>query len=324
MGASSETKSPGRGALLSRFLGVLSLLVLAFPGGGRWVGTVEATTDYPFVDSDHDGLSDRIEAHLSEMTTDPALAANPFNADSDGDGMPDGFEYCLSHLQQVVSPGSTPPMVPTITLGSHQEGDHLVLTLYVVPGDPSELGRFRFLAAAPNTTGGAVVIEATDLLVDNIVLRGSQTLVQHGPYSMGVYEARTSIALLDMFASVAFAVVAEVAGERVGDSATFTVHEGTAYRWEYSSSGNAPGAEVASEDGSAEAQDDAGEEAEPEKVCISTEVFEPTGVPGLLVTAPLSTSCQSGTRTCTAGNFCSDGGAAHAEKLVLDVDWLLQ
>ncbi|MFH0946566.1 MAG: hypothetical protein V2A76_15325 [Planctomycetota bacterium] len=313
MGAASGTDSPGRGALFARMLGVLSLLVLAFPGGGTWVGTVEAAGDYPFVDSDFDGLSDRVEAYLSLTSTDPALAANPFNGDSDGDGQPDGFEFCLSDRQEVVSPGSRHSVVPTLTLGSHQEGDSLVLTLYVIPGDPTQIGDFHFLAAAPSVTGETVVLEATDLLVDNIVLKGSRSLVRYGPYSMAVYQARTSIALLEAFSSVAFAVVADLAGQEVGDSATFTVHHGTAYRWEYSSSGG----ETAASDGEAEPQENPGDGAEPQRVCLSSEILDPTGIPGVLVTVPLSTACNTGDWLCD-GSVCNNMGPAAQPKVVLD------
>jgi hypothetical protein len=63
-------------ARLARFTGIAFLLVLSLRGGGEWLGTARASADFPFDDSDVDGLSNAVEAYLSQVSTDPALAAN--------------------------------------------------------------------------------------------------------------------------------------------------------------------------------------------------------------------------------------------------------
>ena len=318
MGVCSRINSPRTRFYFARILGVMFLLVLALRGGGDWLETAQASAGFSYADADGDGLLNILEGHLSADSTDPGLAANPYNADSDGDGQPDGFEYCLSNRTSVVSPGVVHSMVPKITLGSHQEGDSLVLSIYVIPGEVSHLDRFHFLAAAPSVTGQTVVVEATELLVENIGQRGSASLVRHGPYSMAVYRARTSIPLMSAFSSLAFAVLAEVAGETVGDSATFTVHNGTAYRWNYhSTAGPAGGGGSGDSEGEAEPQQDPGTGSLPQRICLSSEVSEPSEIPGVLVTVPISTGCATGNWQCDS-SVCSDGGPASQPKVVLD------
>jgi hypothetical protein len=65
-------------------------------------------------DTDHDGLTDDQEAYFATASTDPQLQANPFNADSDGDGEPDGFEFCLSGGTSIVTPGVTHTAEPKL------------------------------------------------------------------------------------------------------------------------------------------------------------------------------------------------------------------
>jgi hypothetical protein len=205
-------------------------------------------------------------------------------------------------------------VVPKITLGSHQEGEYLVLTIYVIPGDVSLLSRFRFGAAGPSASGQIMILDATELLVDNIGMRGSATLVRSGPHSMAVYQARASVALLSRYSSVAFAALAEVAGVAMGDSATFTVHHGTVYRWTYRPETDPSGD---GSDGEGEPQQESGSGSEPQKLCISTEVSEPTGIPGVMVSMPISTRCESGNWLCDP-TVCTDGGPASQPKVVLD------
>lgn len=301
---------------------ILVLLALVVRGNSLLEPVLAATGSQQFNDSDGDGLSDAFEAYLSTASTDPALAANPYDADSDGDGQPDGFEYCLSSRQEVNSPGVVQSVVPQITLGSHQVGDQLILTLYIIPGDLELLEDFVLLAAAPMPSGEPKVINATAILEQNIQ---SVSFVHYRHFSMAVLRASAPISVLGAYSSIAFAALGKTVGVKTGDSATFTVHQGLAYRWTYKSVA-APGSDPGGDDteGEAEPQSTDGEPgAQPEKVCKTTDIKDPGQTPGVLTTIPTGASCDGGTWTCST-DLCTPGGPAAQPKVVLDHLSLLQ
>ncbi|MBI4880739.1 MAG: hypothetical protein HY812_13935 [Planctomycetes bacterium] len=300
-----------------RVLGLLFLIILlrdGMPPGSE----LEASAPPLVQDSDHDGLSDQFEAYLSTASTDPALAANPLNADSDGDGQPDGFEYVLSERKEVFSPGKLHSLVPKVAMGSHQAGNQLILSLYVIPADLQAVDKFHFLVSVPSGNGSPYVFDLTELLALNITGVG---VTSYGPYSLAVFQTSIPVEVMDLFSSFAIAALGEVAGIRTGDSGTYTVHNGSVYRWEYTPVAQPPTAGQSSSDyadGEAQPQQgDAGPGYQEVQVCLSVDAREPTGVPGVLQSVVMSINCNGGDWTCHA-SICATGGPASQPKVVLD------
>ncbi len=311
----TETSLPSRRTI--RVLGLLLLVVLiqdGVPPGSE----LEASAPALVQDSDHDGLCDAFETYLSTASTDPALAANPLNADSDGDGQPDGFEYVLSERKEVFSSGKLHSVVPKVAMGSHQVGNQLILSLYVIPADLAAVDRFHFLVSVPSGHGTPYVFDLTDLLAVNITAVG---VTSYGPYSLAVFQTSIPVEVMALFSSFAIAALGEVAGVKTGDSGTYTVHNGSVYRWQYTPVAPPPGGgQSGTESAEGEAQpqqSESGPGSQSVQVCLSTDSREPTGVPGVLQSIVTSIGCNSGNWACIA-SVCSAGGAAAQPKVVID------
>lgn len=267
------------------------------------------------VDFDNDGLSDAFESYLLQASSDPKMLAMPFNADSDGDGQPDGFEYCLSNRTSVFSPTKQYSVVPKLTLGSYQSGDDLYLTLYVVPGAVSLFDDFKMMIAAPTSTGNTIV-DMTPLLGQAV---DAVHVTAWGAYSMAIFQFKVPVSVIRNYETVAFAALAKFGPYGIGDSANFTVHDGHVVRWTY-----------LKKTGTNDQYAGIGEPQEStlpagwveNEVCGSVDIQEPTNTPGMLQSLVQSMGCGSGTWSCNAG-LCSLDSSEGKPKLVLDADLLL-
>jgi len=287
-----------------RLLTVLAIVAGLVQGTGEWsaplVTSLIASPPPPpsIQDSDHDGLNDNFETYLATASNAPEFATSSVNADSDGDGQPDGFEYCLSGGTEIYSPNKVHAVVPKVTLGSYQLGDQLHLILFVVPGDLSAIDAFHLFVAVEGANGAPIMLDLTEIFAVNIQAVG---LTSYGPYTMGVFQTSIPISsAVGLFPSFAVMPLGSIAGIPTGDSATFTVHQGRAYRWRYT-----PKFTLDPEDdvveGEAEPQD---AEVEPgavsDEVCKTTEVTNPTSTPGVLERVTTSAGCDGGKWTCVA------------------------
>lgn len=294
----------------------LVVLLLLLRGGVDLTDRAEAGTNGGpglFQDSDNDGLGDSLELYLNAASTALALTASPYNPDSDGDGQPDGFEYCLSGGKEVFSPGQQWAVVPKLTMASHRSGEDIVLSLLVIPGELNAIEKFQFLVATPGQNG-PVLHDLTAFLATTIESVG---FAHHGPYLMAVYQLRLPIWIVRNYGAIAVGAVGVVAGTKVGDSATLAMHGGKCFRWVYKPFVAAGGNSGSS--GEAQPQDPnypAGWLAD--EVCGSIEVREPTATPGLLRSVVQSIGCTAGTWACPAG-VCSMSGSAAIDKPVIDV-----
>jgi hypothetical protein len=269
-----------------------------------------------FVDTDTDGLPDDFESYLNLVSTNPAWDALPTNADSDGDGQPDGFEFCLSHRAEVVSPGSTHPVVPTITIGAHQVADQIVVSIFLIPAAVSQISDFQFVAAVPNGGGGADLVNLTDFL--GVVVEAVD-YAYWGAYGMAVFQFRIPAALVTQYQTLAIAAIGRVGPYAIGDSLTLTAAAGKTFRWHY--------VRLKGDEGGAAGVSEPLDPSVPNgwttaEVCGSVDIQVPTETPGLLASVVQALGCTSGSYACNGG-VCSMGGAASQPKLVLDVDLLL-
>lgn len=294
-------------------------LVVAFyllRGGIDLTPIADAANGGPslFADADGDGMSDSLELYLNSASTAVQLTANPYNADSDGDGQPDGFEYCLSGGKDVFSPATQWAVVPTMNLTSHQSGDNLQIGIQVIPGDVGLIQSFRFYMAYPGKSG----FEMQDMTAFFAKSIESVGFASYGQHLMTVYQMKLPLSLVRTTGSLAVGVVGVVAGVKVGDSATFAMHGGKCFKWEYeSSTGFSGGSNLVSGEGEPqEANVPAGWIAD--EVCGSIEVREPTAIPGLLKSVVQAIGCHSGVWACPAG-VCSKTASAGADKPVIDV-----
>lgn len=300
---SPHAAAPRAGArVLALVIGVLfagsALVHRAFAGG---------------VDSDGDGLTDDFETYLATASSAARFQCDPSNPDSDGDGQPDGFEYCLSHGEDVVSPGEQHPVVPMVTLGSHQVGGKLVLSFYVVPADLQAIDTFHLIVAVPDASGMPVLADLTDVVATYGV--ESVSVASWGPYSMAVYRVLIPLGAIAPLESISFAVVGKVAGIPVGDDAAFTTYKGRAFRWYYTAAAGSGGQTV---QGQARPQStDVPPEAQAQEVCKTVDVTDPTETKGLVRRVTLSAGCTGGEWSCFAG-ICAVGGPLAQPKVVLD------
>lgn len=270
-------------------------------------------------DSDLDGLSDTLESYLNLSSSKAAWDASPTNADTDGDGQPDGFEYCLTGRNAVVSPAMVLPVVPKITVGTHQVGSDVVVSIFVIPGSISLVDNFKMFIGARAPGSAGKVSDLTPLLGTPFTSIG---FAYYGQHSMAVIEMRIPVETVRFYGSIAVGAGGRVGLTKIGDNATISWHAGKIYRWSYlkfqgTGGGNGNAA------GSAEPQDstNVGGSSQTE-VCGSVDLQLPTGVPGLLESVVQSIGCATGTFVCEGG-ICSDTGAAAAPKLILDIDLLL-
>lgn len=270
-------------------------------------------------DSDHDGMSDALEIYWNGASTIAEMDANPVNADTDQDGQPDGFEFCLSGGKSVVSPGFVHPVTPKITLGAHQEGDEIVLSMFVVPADVSVVDAFHFIVGVQGPSN-PVLVDLTELLVGNIEAVGSAS---YSGYSLAVIETRVPMNLIRVLGSASFAAIGTIAGVKTADSATLTVTNGVGYRWVYTELAGPPAAATFVEGEAQPLSPDVPNGAVTSQTCETQEVREPTATPGVLQSLVLAAACQGGKWSCNFG-YCSSGGPAAQPKLVLDTKSLLK
>lgn len=269
-------------------------------------------------DSDLDGLSDTLESYLNVVSSKVAWDASPSNPDTDGDGQPDGFEYCLSGRNAVVSPANVLPVLPKVTIGTHQVGSEVIVSIFVIPGSISAVDNFKMFIGARAPGSAAKVSDITPLLGTSLTSIGFS---YYGPYSMAIIEMRIPVDTIRYYGSIALGAGGRVGLTKMTDNATLSWHNGKIYRWSYlklqgagSGSGNAAG--------NAEPQDSTNVTGSQAEVCGSIDLQLPTGVPGLLESVVQSIGCATGTFVCEGG-ICSDTGAAAAPKLILDIDLLL-
>jgi hypothetical protein len=312
--------SPHRWARLIRAASLVALCGAAWclRAGFDSDGAVAAGMPSWILDSDHDGLTDAHETYLSTASTNPALQANPFNADTDGDGQPDGFEFCLSGGTSVVSPGVTHLAEPKLAIASYQDGSSLVLSFLLMASDVSLIEDFKIFASTL-VNGKPILLDVTAVWLKNIHSVG---VAVHGPHALFAFEATAPISLIEASESLGIAAVAKVAGTTIGEAATYTTANGIAYRWR-----SLPAL------GSAQAQANDQQQAEPQtdsiapgatanQVCGAQAVIEPSGIDGVLTSVVVSVGCQGGTWSCP-GSVCSMTGPAGRPKVILDVDLLL-
>ncbi len=269
-------------------------------------------------DTDHDGLTDEQETYFATASSDPALDANPFNADSDGDGEPDGFEYCLSGGTSIVTPGKTHAAEPKLTIASYQNGSSLVLSFLLMGSDIALVEDFKIFASTL-INGKPVLVDVTNVWLKCIHSVGIAT---YGPHALFVFQATAPVGLIESNDSLAIAAVAKVAGATIGDSATYTASKGLVYRWRAQPGGSAMAA-AAMSDSTAEPQGGAAAVgADVNQVCGSEDIQEPSNVGGVLTSIVVDVGCGAGTWSCS-GSVCSMTGDAAKPRVVLDVDSLL-
>lgn len=298
---SPRDHSPASGALSLRLVLALAILAGGLSVTSHWSADLVAGSPPPsFQDSDFDGLNNKFETYLSTASSAAQFATSAVNADSDGDGQPDGFEYCLSGGTEIVSPGKVHPVVPKITLGSYQTGNSLNLIVFVIPGDMSAVEQFHFVVAFEGANGLPVTLDLTDLFTVNIQAVGMAT---YGPHTMAVFQTSLPVSTaVAMFPSLSVMAVGSVAGIKTGDSATFTTHLGKAYRWVYTPvlSFDPESEEVVT--GEAQPQEtDTYPGATPDEVCTTTEVSTPSKIPGVVTRITVASGCDGGQWTCVAG-----------------------
>lgn len=270
------------------------------------------------LDTDHDGLTDAQETYFSTASTDPALQANPFNADSDGDGQPDGFEFCLSGGRSIVSPGLTHALEPKLAIASYQDGSSLVLSFLLMASDVSLLEDFKIFASTL-VNGKPILLDVTQVWMKSIHSVG---VAMHGQHALFVFQATAPLSLIESSDSLAIAAVAKVAGVTIGESATYTAANGVAYRWRALPAVSGV-LGVTGDQQQAEPQSDAVPGGSTvNQVCGSQDVQEPSSIDGVLTSVVVSVGCQGGKWSCP-GSVCSLTGAAGRPKVILDVDILL-
>lgn len=297
----------------SRTLRILAASTLLFSLTGGVASTARAATDV-----DLDGLPDGLEAYLNVVSSNPAWDVSPLNGDSDGDGQPDGFEFCLSDRAGAVSPGEVHPVVPKMTLASYQQGSDILVSLMVIPGALSILDDFHLYIAVRDPSGSILLAD----LVPNLAATVSAVdFVWWGPYQMAVLGFRIPTEFVRTHGAVAVAATGRLDGLPIGDSLSLSAAGQRIFRWVYSPTKSASNSVSAS--GYAEPQDTSGSETwNEDEVCGSVDTQVPTETPGVLQSVVISIGCTSGTFACDGG-VCSMGGAAAAPKLILDVDLLL-
>ncbi len=296
------------GAVLASILGLSGLC--AIPVSDELQA---AAPPFLFQDTDHDGLADAFETYLSTASTDPALDANPLQADTDGDQLPDGFEYCLSHGADVTTANRAYSIVPTLTLGTQQFEDELLITVYAIPGDLVSISEFHFLAAVL-TASGPVLLDLTELFARNVEAVGGALF---GPYSMAALRVRMPVAWLEAFDSVTFGVGGSVSGVKMGDTAIVSAKSGRTTRWRFQAvSGFTSGDGDLT--GNGEPQGFPPSSAIPNSVCHVSVSSVPTSISGITSTVTVSAGCQAATWVCYPTD-CAVSAAAGAPKLLLDV-----
>lgn len=312
--------SPNRSAPWVRAASVALLCATAWGLRGGFESTVAVAGALPswILDSDHDGLTDAQETYFATASTDPALQANPFNADTDGDGQPDGFEFCLSSGRSIVSPGTTYAVEPTLAIASYQDGSSLVLSFLLMASDVSLIEDFKIFASTL-VNGKPILLDVTPVWMKSIHSVG---VTVHGQHALFVFQATAPLSLIEASDSLAIAAVAKVAGITIGESATYTAANGIAYRWQ-----ELPAASgilgVTGDQQQAEPQTDAVPAgATVAQVCGSQDVQESSAIDGVLTSVVISVGCQGGSWSCP-GSVCSMTGPAGRPKVILDVNLLL-
>lgn len=269
-------------------------------------------------DVDLDGLSDAFESYLNIISSNPAWDVSPLNGDSDGDSQPDGFEFCLSNRAGAVSPGVVHPVVPKMTLVSHQQGSDIAVSLMVIPGALSVLDDFHLYVAVKDPAGKIVLVDLTAKLATTI---SSVDFVWWGPHQMAVLEFKIPVEFVRLYGAVAIAATGRLDGMPLGDSLSLSSGGNKIFRWTYVKA--KAGGNGSSATGYAEPQEAAaGETWNEDEVCGSVDSQVPTETPGVLQSVVVSIGCTAGAFACDGG-ICSMGGAASAPKLILDVDLLL-
>ncbi|MFG0319652.1 MAG: hypothetical protein ACF8XB_20435 [Planctomycetota bacterium JB042] len=294
-------RSLASGARAARLVAALLVVACVVDATSDWsTPLIAGTGPSKTKDSDFDGIPDRSEIHLATASTAPWFATSAVNADSDGDGQPDGFEYCLSGGTEIVSPGKVHPVVPQVTLGSYQHGDALTLVLYVIPGDLKAIEQFHLMVGFEGPTGKVMLLDLTELFAVNIQSVG---LATYGPHTMAVFQTSLPIAnTVGLFPSLSIMALGSIAGVKTGDSATFTVHLGHVYRWRYHAIQSLdPDEEEVVQGEAIPQQTEALPGAGGEEVCSTTEVTAPTGTPGVVQRVTVAAGCGGGTWTCVAG-----------------------
>lgn len=315
-----SASSPSRLARWTRAAAVVVLVGAAWGLRGGFESDVVVAAAMPtwILDTDHDGLPDAQETYFHTASTDPKLQTSPFNADTDGDGQPDGFEFCLSSGTSIVSPGVTYAAEPKLAIASYQDGSSLVLTFLLMASDVSLIEDFKIFASTL-VNGKPILLDVTQVWMKSIHSVG---LAVHGQHALFVFQATAPMALIESSDSLGIAAVAKVAGLTIGDAATYTAANGIAYRWRQQPA--ASGALALSSDSQqAEPQGDgvpAGSTVN--QVCGSQDVQEPSGIDGVLTSVVISVGCQGGKWSCP-GSVCSMTGAAGRPKVILDIDLLL-
>ena len=308
MGSIRRNRRPApraTGARSVRLWAALAIVACVVQGTGEWGAPLVAGPPPPSTikDSDGDGLNDKFENYLATVSNAAHFATSSVNADSDGDGQPDGFEFCLSGGAEIVSPNKVHPVVPKVTLGSYQAGDQLHLLLFVLPGDLTAIDAFHFMVSVEGPSGAPLLLDLTDVFAVNIQAIG---LASYGPYNMAVFQTSIPISsAIALFPSFAVMPLGSIAGVETGDSATFTVHNGDAYRWSYRPIPSLDPNEDEVVEGEAIPQDsDVESSANADEVCKTTESSNPTATPGVLERVTTAAGCTGGTWTCVA-SVCS-------------------
>jgi hypothetical protein len=185
-------------------------------------------------------------------------------------------------------------------------------------GDISAIEDFKIFASTL-VGNKPILIDVTQLWLKSIHAVGITT---YGEQALFIFQAAAPVGLIEAKESFAIAAVAKVAGVTIGDSATYTASNGTAYRWRQLPAANGFAAATTVES-QAEPQDDTGPGgAVPNQVCGSEDIQEPSALNGVLTSIVVNIGCDAGTWSCS-GSICSMTGDAAKPRVILDVDSLL-
>jgi hypothetical protein len=186
-------------------MGALSLafLLCGSPGPGPGVSSSEAVASMSFAsDRDHDLLCDSFEKYLGTSFMDP---------DTDGDGVPDGFEFLLR--SNPLDRTSRVSLKPGMRLGAYVSGTNLKITLYIVPAEVTQLEAFScfLLSSGP---GRHVPIDISSMIPGGVTETGVASYC-------GVIASSFSISLpLDLvshMAPVSIGMAARISGQAYAD-----------------------------------------------------------------------------------------------------------
>ncbi|MEW6746313.1 MAG: hypothetical protein AB1486_26525 [Planctomycetota bacterium] len=170
----------------------------------------------PPTDSDHDLLADALEQQL---------LLNPANPDTDGDGLPDGFEYMLysdpRDRDDVAAIAPSFRMTPTL------EGENLKITLFFLPGSEDLLKAFKFFLFTPamERDGGRVSNGAD---ITRLLPRGIQEVgyAVHDGFLATSYAFSIPLKPLQPLMPVSLGAAANIAGVPAADVIYVDIIEG--------------------------------------------------------------------------------------------------